>query len=156
MIPILNNHCLDEIETTGCKGFVQSLWYATLLQYGVKKPLTKLQSCNPVQEPLPADTLVECDENSIPELLTAEISALGADNQETLRLRELRKVAQTDKEYQQLKKIILQGFPDNHNQLPDICKKYWQVCQHPSVDDYFIMHGCYLLIPEIMQMNVLI
>ena len=39
----------------------------------------------------------------------------------SVRVEEVRECAQGDEEYQQLKRVILQGFPDR-GQLPDGCK----------------------------------
>lgn len=57
-------------------------------------------------------------------MVIAELRALSDSNsQESIRLQELRECAIGNEEYQQLKEIILQGFPNNHGQLLDQCKK---------------------------------
>ena len=92
----------------------------------------------------------------MPEMTIAEIRALSDNgDQESLRLQELRQCAQEDGEYQQLREIILAGFPDHRGQLPDRCKKYWQARHHLTIEDGLIVHGCRLLIPAMMQRSVL-
>ena len=78
----------------------------------------------------PADTLAECDENSMPVPSLAEIIIINDNNsQESTRLQELRECTGEDEEYQQL---ILKGFPEHRYLLPDSCKKYWQARHHLS------------------------
>ena len=65
-----------KLKTRDYKGFIQSSWHTTLLQYCVKGATNKSPdalSHNPVQEPLPVYTLAECNENSEPEISRAEI-----------------------------------------------------------------------------------
>lgn len=76
----------------------------------------------------------------------AEIRALHRETSDSLRLQELRKHAGDDFEYQQLRNFILKGFPDHHSQLPELCRQYWQVWEHLSLDDDLIVYGCRLLI----------
>ena len=59
----------------------------------------------------------------------------------------MRECAQGDEEYQQLKRVTLQGFPDHRGQLPDGCKQYWQARHHLTLDNDLIVYGCRLLIP---------
>jgi len=53
-------------------------------------------------------------------------------------MQELRKCANTDKVYQQLKNYITSGFPDHRHMVPDECKAYWQIRQHLSVEEELI------------------
>ena len=61
--------------------------------------------------------------------------------------RKLRKVAEADDEYQQLKEYVLNGFLDHHHVLHDCCRHYWQACQHLSIDDGLLTLGYRLIIP---------
>ena len=104
----------------------------------------------------PADTLAECDKNSMPEPSIAEIRVISDNNsQESTRLQELRECTVEDEEYQQLKEIILKGFPEHRSLLPESCKKYWQARNHLTLDEELIVHGCRLMIPAAMRKNVL-
>ena len=60
-----------------------------------------------------------------------------------------------DDTYQQLKEVILQGFPDHKNQLPARLRQYWQVRRELSIEDDIILHGCRLLIPIAMRKKIL-
>jgi len=60
-----------------------------------------------------------------------------------------------DEEYQQLKTVILKSFPDHRGELPDSCKRYWQVCHNLTINDDLIVYGCQLLIPSQMHRGVL-
>ena len=68
----------------------------------------------------------------------------------------VRKHSEQDPEYQQLKKLIFNGFPNHRSQLPDSCKCYWNVREHLTLDDDFIVNGCRLLIPQAMRQQVLL
>ena len=70
-------------------------------------------------------------------------------------LQELKELAAHNPEYQQLQQIITQGFPDHHNQLPDSCRRYWNIREHLTVDDGMIVYGCCLLIPTAMRQQAL-
>ena len=50
--------------------------------------------------------------------------------------------ASQDKEYQQLKTVILKGFLDHREELPDSCKQYWQIHHNLTIDDDLIVYGC--------------
>ena len=84
-----------------------------------------------------------------------EIRALASEVSQTPHLDALRKAAQEDDEYKQLHHFILNGFPDHRSQLPDPCKRYWNVREHLTLDDDLIVYGCRLLIPNKMQRQVL-
>jgi len=49
----------------------------------------------------------------------------------------------------------LNGFPKQHKQLPESCKRYWNVHQQLTVDDDLIVYGYRLLIPTKMRHQVL-
>lgn len=78
----------------------------------------------PVLEPSQEDTLAEHEED----YSIAEIRMEQNDKRaENVRLQDLLRQANQDEEYQHLKTIILKGFPDHRAELPDSCKRYWQV-----------------------------
>ena len=49
----------------------------------------------------------------------------------------------------------MDGFPDHRAQLPDECRRYWNVRDRLSVDDGLIVYWCRLLIPAAMHREVL-
>ena len=72
---------------------------------------------------------------------TTEIWAITTSESPTsARLEELRQQAAQDPEYQQLLAVILNGFPDHRQQLPDSCRRFWSVREHLSVDDGLIVY----------------
>ena len=115
-------------------------------------------SRHPICNPQPADNLAERDAYNNPEMSFTELQAIG-DTQsgvsESLRLQELHKHAQQDEEYQLLRTFILNGFPKQRKQLPESCRRYWNVHQQLTVDDDLIQYGCRLLIPTKMRHQVL-
>ena len=68
--------------------------------------------------------------------------------QENLHMMELKKQCDKDAEYQELKKTIMDGFPDSKENLPMAMKKFWRIKEHLSVEDNFILYGYRLYIPE--------
>ena len=159
LIPILNSHRLDEIENPRLQRLRTRLMaynFTAVWCKGATNKAPDALSRYPAWEPCPTELLAECDEDCMPEMTIAEIRALSDNgDQESLRLQELRQCAQEDGEYQQLREIILAGFPDHRGQLPDRCKKYWQARHHLTIEDGLIVHGCRLLIPAMMHRSVL-
>ena len=86
-----------------------------------------------------------------------EIRQLTAEPEDlkNLHLQELRQRVETDREYQDLKCVIQNGFPDQKGSMPDHLKKYWGVRDTISVDDDLIVHGCRLLIPLSLRPTIL-
>ena len=99
--------------------------------------------------------LVECDDSSSPETTIAEIRAIISEQQESVRLQDLRKHGEQDPEYQQLMHYIRNGFPEHRKQMPDECKRYWNVRSQLALDDDLSVYGCRLLIPAKMRHGVL-
>ena len=83
------------------------------------------------------------------------MSTHTSDNTVNILLNHLYRTAEQDKEYQMLKGFILNGFPTHFHQLPEPCRKYWNVKQHLTLDDNLIVNGCCLLIPTQMWKEVL-
>ena len=79
----------------------------------------------------------------------------GSEPLTTTRLQELQDNAANDPEYQQLREMILKGFPDHRQQLPESCRRFWNVREHLSIDGGFIVHRCHLLTPTTMRQQVL-
>ena len=77
------------------------------------------------------------------------------EDSECLCLQELQKHAEQDEEYQLLRTFILDGFPKQRKQLPESCRRYWNVHQQLSLDDDLIVYGCRLLIATKMRHQVL-
>ena len=56
-----------------------------------------------------------------------------------MHLKDLKDHADQDQEYQQLKLLIPQGFPDHQSQLSELCRRYWHAREHLSIDDDLII-----------------
>ena len=67
-------------------------------------------SRNPTADPQPEEALVESKIDEVTAMSAAEIRAITS-TEESLRVTELRKVADNDPEYQKLKSYITSGFP---------------------------------------------
>ena len=112
-------------------------------------------SRNPVSDPQWDDSLCEYDCQHHPEPSITEIRILQCDKHDSNRLHNLRKEATKEPEYQQLHHTITPGFPDHCNQLPEAYRGYWNIREHLTIDDGFIVYGCRLLLPASMQQKVL-
>ena len=109
LIPILNNHRLDEIENQRLQRLKTRLMaYNFTAQWlkGANNNAPDALSRHPVCNPQPADNLAKRDAYNNPEMSFTELRAIG-DTQsgvsESLRLQELYKHAQQDEEYQLLR-----------------------------------------------------
>ena len=158
LIPILNNHRLDEIENPRLQRLK-----AKIMSYGFTAEWVKgslnhgpdALSRNPVSDPQPAEMLAERDQDDTLAPTVAEIRAVCTGHQESLRLQDLRKHAEEDREYQQLKHYVQDGFPDHRGQLPGECRRYWGVRDQLSLDDDFVIYGCRLVIPHRLRPGIL-
>ena len=112
-------------------------------------------SRHPVCDPQPTETLAEIYIHNNPEILFTELCTITDTQSENLRLQELCKQAEQDEEYQLLQSFILNGFPKHREQLPESCRRYWNIHQQLTVDDDLIVCGCRLLIPSCMHHQVL-
>ena len=159
IVPILNSHRLDETENPRLQHLRTKLMaynFTAVWCKGSTNTAPDVLSRYPVLEPSPRDALAEQDEDHSPALFIAEIRGEQTDDQlESMRLQDLQRHATQDEEYQQLKAVILRGFPDHRGQLPDACKQYWQVCHNLTIEDDLIVYGCRLLIPLQIHREVL-
>ena len=161
LVPILNNHRLDEIDNPRLQRLKMKLmafkFTATWCKGDTNRAPDAL-SRNPVWEPQQVDTLAEYDEENQPEPSAAEnrmFNVADQSNQENARIQEIQDQAKRDDTYQQLEEVILQGFPDHENQLPERLRQYWQVRWKLSIEDDVILHGCRLLITMAMRKKIL-
>ena len=160
LIPILNSRRLDEVENPRLQRLKARLMgYNFTVQWtkGSNNSAPDALSRYPVSDPNTEDTLAEYDNQCNPEVSTAEIRAITATEPfTTSRLQELRDKAIHDPAYQQLQTIIMNGFPNHRNQLPESCRQFWNVREHLSIDEGLIVYGCRLLIPTVMRRQVLL
>ena len=159
LIPILNNHRLDEIDNPRLQRLKMKLMafnFTAMWCKGITNRAPNALSRNPMWEPQQVDTLAEYNKDNQPEPSAAEIRSLvDQSNQENARIQELQDHAKKDGIYQQLKDVILQGFPDHKNQLPERLRQYWQVRRELSIEDSIILHSCRLLVPTAMHKKIL-
>ena len=160
LIPILNTCRLDEVENPRLQRLKSRLMgYNFTAQWtkGSSHSAPDALSRNPVSNPCNEDSLAEYDSQQNPEASMADIRAISASSEPLVntRLQDLQEKAANDPEYQQLRGIILNGFPDHRQQLPESCRRFWNVREHLSIDDGLIVHGCRLLIPTSMRQQVL-
>ena len=157
LIPILNNHRLDEIENPRLQRLrTRIMGYNFTAEWlkGCNNSAPDALSRNPTSDPSPHDVLAELDIFNQPEISISEIRAI-ASSHTSPHLETLRKTAKEDAEYQQLWQFILNGFPQHRSQLPECCKRYWTIRDHLTIDDNLIVNGCRLLIPTRMRPQVL-
>ena len=158
LISILNNYRLDEIENPRLQRLKTKVMAFNFTAEWIKGTLNNAPdalSRNPVTNPKPHDLLAEQDPSGKPEATIAEIRVTSSGQQESVRLQYLRQITEQDHEYQQLLHYIRNGFPDHRSQLPDGCKRYWNIRSQLALDEDLIVYGCRLLIPVKMRSKVL-
>ena len=118
------------------------------------EPLGK-ETLNPSEKPAKDDELAKLETND-KTLATGpkDIRAMSRED-ENLPLHKLRGKAVENKEYQDLKMLIHNGFPDIQAELPENIRKYWRIKEHLSIDDELILHGTKLLIPDNFTLEML-
>ena len=158
LVPILNTHCLDEIENPRLQRIRTKIMAYNFTTEWVKGSLNTVPdalSRYPVCDPRPLEMLAEWEPDDKPGLSIAEIRAVHTGHQESIRLQTLREHAGEDSEYQLLLHYLQEGFPEHQSQLPDGCRKFWGVHNQLSLDDGLIVYGCSLFIPARMRCEVL-
>lgn len=153
LVPILNNYRLDEIENPRLQRLKSKIMVYNFSATWVKGTLNHAPdalSRNPASDPQTSDLLAENTTTC------AEIRALTTSTQESIRLTDLCQRANEDHEYQQLKHYIHEGFPAQRSELPDQCRRYWNVRSQLSIEDGLIVFGCRLLIPSTMRRPLLV
>ena len=158
LVPILNNHRLDEIENPRLQRLkTRIIGYNFTAQWikGTLNSAPDALSRNPVADPQPLELLAERDPNNEPEVTIAEIRTTSDTNHESLRLQDLRSAAHNDCTYDRLCHYILHGFLHSRNLLPEDCKCYWTVRDQLAIDNDRIVYGFCLLIPTRMHRDVL-
>ena len=158
LIPILNNHRLDEIENPRLQRLKSSIMaynFTTQWVKGVQNNAPDALSRNPVSNPLPHELMAEHDPHNNPEPSISEIRAACVGHLDSLRLQNLRTHADADQEYQQIQHYVRNGFPDHRHQLPEQCQRYWNIRSQLTLDDDLVVYGCRLLIPSAMRPQVL-
>ena len=138
LIPILNTRRLDEVENPRLQclksrlmGYKFKAWWTKGSSHSAPDTL----SHNPVTNPCTKDSLAEYDTQQNPEISMAEIRAISASSEPLVAtsLQDLQEKAANDPEYQQLREIILKGFLDHRQQLPESCRRFWSVREHLSL-----------------------
>ena len=158
LIPILNNHRLDEIENPRLQRMKAKLMEFNFTTEWLKGTLNQVPdalSRNPTNNPEPHETLAESDLDYHQAPTAAAIRVVTTPPTDNLRLQNLREIAKDDQDYQTLKHYIANGFPEHRKELPDSCKPYWSSRTHLSIEDDLIVYGCRLLIPAQMRRAVL-
>ena len=159
LVPILNNHRLDEIDNPRLQRLRAKLMaynFTAVWCKGSTNAAPDALSRYPIKEPTQDDAIAECEEDHTPTVSISEMRVRqSGSTEESVRLQDLRQQARQDEEYQQLKGIIMQGFPNHRGDLPESCKRYWQLRHHLTIDDGLIVYGCRLLIPSQMRRRIL-
>ena len=163
LVPILNSHRLDEIENPHLQHLRTRLMaynFTAKWLKGKENAMADSLSRYPTEHPKGGDDLAGYDlhiyqtVNSVHAPTNADMRLLQAD-ETNLRLQEVLRHALNDPEYQQLKQVIMSGFPANKGELPERLKKFWKMHRHLSVDDGFIVFGCRLFVPESLRSEML-
>ena len=158
LVSILNHHRLDEIENPRLQRLkmrVMGYNFTTQWVKGTLHNAPDALSRNPVSDPLPEELLAEFDNDNHLESSLAEIRALMSEHQESVRLQVLRERAEQDHEYQQMRHFVINGFPHHRSQLPEECRRYWNVRAHLAMDDDLLVYGCRLVIPQALRRDML-
>ena len=159
LVPILNNHQLDEIENPRLQRLRTNLMaynFTTQWLKGKDDHAADALSRHPHQAPNADDNLAEhkIDTHKLQPTVARALTirqlrstVSSPPYPENLLLQELRKYADEDQEYQDLKQLITTGFPNQKSSLSASQKKFWGIKDHLTIDDNLNVHGCRLFIP---------
>ena len=153
LLAILNNKRLDEIENPRLQRMKAKLMaynFTARWQRGTLHHAGDALSRNPVSDPDQSDEMAETSLQSL-----YKLAALSQRVDLNVKLKEVQEAALDDQVYQQLKSLILSGFPHSKAKLPDVLKPFWQVRHDLAVDDDLIVYGCRLYIPKAIRPRIL-
>ncbi len=163
LVPILNNHRLDEIENPRLQRLRTHLLaynFVAKWQKGKENNAADALSRHPCTQSAHREDLAEFDVDihgslsCVKSATLAEIRVLHGDNL-NLRLQELWEYATDDSVNQDLLRLIHDGFPAHKGDLPQHLKQFWGSRHHLSVDNGFIVYGCRLFIPTLFRSTIL-
>ena len=167
LISILNSHRLDEIEKPRLQRLrTRLMGYKFTAQWlkGANNEAADALSRHPYQQPADGDDLAEHEIDThhsqaavygAPSIAQLRSSTLPPSEEENLQLQELRQHADQDQDYEALKSVITEGFPNQKSSLPGPLKGFWGVKDQLSIDDNLIVYGCRLLIPTSLRATML-
>ena len=152
LVPILNSYSLDQIENPRLQRLRMKLDrynYEARWIPGKEHYAADALSRAPHRQAQPEDQIAEPDDHS-----SGMINAIR-DTQLDPRLREVQEAAANDSEYTALKKVILNGFPNEKANLPMEIRPFWHVRGKLAVDDDFIVCGRRTVIPKQLRQTIL-
>ena len=166
LIPILNSYRLDEIENLRLQRLrtrIMPYQFVAEWRKGSKNDAPDALSRFPVSEPTPAEEHAEFDIGThngthdiepAPTIAAARALAVGPQPLNAS-LKDLQHHAREDETYQELKELILNGFPETKAQLSEKLRPFWSVRHNLSIEDDFILYGCRLYIPTTQRPDIL-
>ena len=153
LVPILNNHRLDEIENIR----LQRL-RTKLMPYNFTATWLK-GSDNAAADALSRAPVAPADHEDILEedvaICTIALANLASENS-NLRLDDLCRNAADDPGYQSLLSFVTNGFPEHKSDLPEVTRQYWHIRSGLTVDDGIVLYGTRLVIPPSMRRKMLV
>ena len=161
LVPILNSHRLDEIENPRLQRLRTRIMGYSLTAKHIKgiendapdalsrSPTDRREKCEEFGELEPFEKELAPNPKQVLKINAASYCKNLDEEQvdENLHMTELRIKAANDQEYIDLRKVILEGFPNHKGEMKNTLKKFWRIKEHLTVDDELILHGCRLFIP---------
>ena len=148
LLPIMNSQALDQISNPRLQRLrmkIQRYNYTAQWVKGKDNQDADALSRYPITKPT-QDEMVQT---------VGVVHAIKATDPTDLRLSEIHQVADSDKEYSDLKQMILNGFPSEKAQLPVHLRSYWHMHDKLSIDDDLVVCGKRLVIPLMLRKVVL-
>ena len=149
LLSILNSKRLDEIENPRLQRLKIKLVSHNFTAQRVKSSLNAGPDALSRYLTSEAKTTDQLAEEATPSIFA--ITAQAQQRALNMRLTEVLEVADDDPVYQELKTVIMNGFPKSKNQPFKCLTEYWCVHDDLSFDNDLIMYGCRLLISHTMR-----
>ena len=153
LLSILNHRRLDEIENPRLQRLRTKLMmynFTAQWQKGSLHHAPDSLSRHPTSDPNDADMLAEHAMQS-----PYQIAAIQQQQELSIKLQDVFEAAINDPIYQNLKRVIIEGFPNSKNELTDDLKPFWIMRHDLTLDNDFIVCGCRLLVPTMLRNRVL-
>ena len=155
LVPIINRKNLDEIENPRLQRLREKLSEVNISaswRPGTKHAAADALSRAPVAIPADGDDLAE---DGVTPTVSAVITGALTESCVDLRLQQVRDAADRDEEARLLHTTVINGFPPNKNDLPEVLRAYWPVHDQLSVEDGLVVYGCRIVIPRPLRAGIL-
>lgn len=161
LVPLINDKTLNEIDNRRIQRQLSKLANYQITARWREGKLHKVVdafSRYPVDQPSTEDLQGEVETDAVRiavHMVSLEDEEDGHSIMEDKLIKTVKMMSQRDSDLQELKTLILDGFPDHKSQLNSNLKGYWKIQAELSIEDDMILNGQRIVIPRALRKQIL-